>query len=191
MQRIALVSLVLFILCACAVARAAEPAADEPPNPFGLPGEWREILTQEPVRKELRLSTQQAVRLAPVLDDAKLAPEEARKRIGEALDAEQTARLKELSRQISGWFAVFEPDVFSALAVTSEQEAKLCEITRKRYAEMKDFLRRARFRSREAMQKYVAECRDETGQLLRAVLTAAQQKKLADLQSRSIASAPK
>jgi hypothetical protein len=46
---------------------------------------------------------------------------------------------------------------------------------------MKDFLTRARFRSREAMQKYIDGYRDDADKRLLDVLTAKQKKQLAEI----------
>ena len=171
---------------------AGEGLAAESSNPFGLPGEWATIVRREDVVKELGLSPKQIELLQPILDakaepDAEAFPdvatgnEESRKRIGDVLDREQLERLRRRSWQVSGGFALFEPAVAEQLALSSEQKAALADVAKQAYLEMKDFLSRARFASREAMEKFQTEACENAGRQLLERLDAGQRKKFDSL----------
>jgi Spy/CpxP family protein refolding chaperone len=162
----------------------APAAENEQNNPFGLPGEWSSILRQESVLKDLKLTAKQVESIQTILNDASLKQEQIRKQVGDTLSAEQVARLKQSSRQISGGFALFEPDVAIALGLTPQQQKKLSEISEKAYGDMKNFMSRARFRSKDAVDKYILGCRDRAGELLLAELTSEQRKKFDDLKGK-------
>ncbi len=170
---------------AMAVFLEAPAAENEQHNPFGLPGEWSSILRQETVLKDLKLTTKQAESIQTILNDASLTQEQIRKKVAGTLSAEQATRLKKISRKISGGFALFEPDVALALGLTPQQQKKLSEISEKAYGDMKNFMSRARFRSKDAVDKYIMSCRDQASELLLAELTSQQRKKFDDLKDPS------
>jgi hypothetical protein len=178
----------LLILLADGRPTIAAPKSTEPRgeqhNPFGLPGEWSSILRQEPVLKELQLTPKQAESIQTILKNPKLTTEESRKKIGEVVNADQARRLKQISWRTSGGFALFEPEVATALGISSEQEQKLSEISRKENGEMRSFMSRARFRSREAMNNFIADRRTHTSDLLLAVLSSGQRRKFEELKGK-------
>lgn len=83
-----------------------------------------------------------------------------------------------------GGRALFEPEVRERLKVTPDQVEQLKEaraVNEAEHAKMVDFMRRARFRSAEAMAAYVKKYADAADERLFAVLSEEQRKAFAEL----------
>lgn len=163
---------VFSLLIACP-ANAAAPA-----DPYGPRGQWTQIVRSMPARKPLKLTLMQIKEAA----NLKLAKDDNRDAIAKFLKPAQLATLKRLSWKARGGYALFDPELSKKLEITAEQQAQLKAAARVNVAEhrkMKNFLARARFRSRAAMQKYINGYRDAADKRLLDVLTAKQKKKLA------------
>jgi hypothetical protein len=133
-----------------------------------------------------------AVELADLLGQVRdgKAQAMASERLKKSLSEEQLARLEQIHWQRLGARAIHESKVRQGLDLTDEQQKKLQEVKALNDAEhrkMLDFLRRARFRSREAMEKYKQEYLDAaTGRLL-GILTVAQREKLKEMAGKPFA----
>ena len=131
-------------------AQAAAAAADLP----GGRGGMAMMLRMKPVQEELKLSADQTEAVTKIAEEAGAAmresfgnlrdasPEERRaagekmakqmaetdKKVAEVLKPEQSARLKELSVQMRGTFALMDPEVATALKLTDDQKKKLADM---------------------------------------------------------------
>ncbi len=170
-------AVLISLSCFATTARAAAPK-----DPFGPRGSWTTLLksvllNNKVVQKELRLTKEQQVfagRLKPAKDDNVA-------RIEKTLDAKQLIRLKQMSWQARGGYVLFEREVAEALRITDTQQDKLAaaaKVNAAEYQKMRDFLRRARFASREAMENFIAGYRNAADKRLLDVLTAGQHKLL-------------
>ena len=77
--------------------------------------------------------------------------------------------------------AIFEPKVSKALDLTTDQRDRLNdanEVNAAEYEKMLDFLVRARFGSKEAMEAYKKKFRTAASERLLAILTPSQRKRL-------------
>jgi hypothetical protein len=177
----AFLSSIPFGVCVGVVFSIANPAqADSPADPYGPRGLWTGVLKTKNARTALKLT------LAQIKSTANLKPakDDNRDAIARLLKPAQLATLKRLSWKARGGYALFDPELGKRLAITAEQQGRLkeaSEVNEVEHRKMKDFLRRARFRSREAMQKYINGYRDAADKRLLAVLTAKQKKSLAAL----------
>lgn len=98
----------------------------------------------------------------------------AEKIISEAFSKEHYMAVRKTFWQRLGARALFETQVREKLELSSDQKEKLAEakaINDKEHAEMVDFMRRARFRSAEAMAAYKKKYSDAADERLFAVLT--------------------
>jgi hypothetical protein len=183
----------ILVCSACAVAVNSVEAQDDR-IPGGVLGLVR-VLSDDAVKSELMLDKDQvvvAVELADLLGrvrDGK-AQAMASERLKKSLSEEQLERLEQIHWQRLGARAIHERKVRQGLGLTDEQQKKLQEVKALNDAEhrkMLDFLRRARFRSREAMEKYKQEYLDAaTGRLL-GILTVAQREKLKEMAGKPFA----
>lgn len=146
-------------------------------------------LSDEAVQKELELTEKQivvannAAELLSRIRDGK-AQQMALESVQEVLSESQLQRLKQIYWQRLGGAAILEQDVAKTLGLSADQQKKLAVVQEKNRAEhekMRDFMRRARFRSAAAMEAYKAKYRDAASERLLAVLTETQSKKLTDL----------
>lgn len=166
-----------FVCGAVVVLFLASSASAATPDPFGPRGQWTALLQQADVQKSLSLSPEQ-VRFAGEL---KPAADDNRDRIAKGLNAKQLKSLRRRSWREQGGYALFDPALAKQLKIADEQKKKLqaaAEVNKAEHLKMKDFLSRARFGSREAMEKYIAGYRDAADKRLTDVLTAAQKKTL-------------
>jgi hypothetical protein len=159
---------------------AGTATAAAPVDPYGPRGQWTPIVQSTAAQKPLKLTPmqiKQAANLKPDKDDN-------RKAIAKLLKPEQLETLKRLSWKARGGYALFDPELSKKLKITREQKSRLkeaSEVNEVEHRKMKDFLTRARFRSREAMQKYIDGYRDDADKRLLDVLTAKQKKQLAEI----------
>ncbi len=159
------------LLFAVATGQDAEP-------PRGVIGMVRQ-LNDKSVQRELKLTDKQmdeAKKIAELLAkirDGK-AQSQAKRQLTASLTAKQFNRLKQIHWQRLNGYALLEPEVSAALMITEEQKKELVGAQAMNVAEhnkMLDFLRRARFRSREALEQFKAKYRTAASQRLRSVLT--------------------
>jgi hypothetical protein len=141
-------------------------------------------LRDEKVQQELKLNEKQveyANKVAELLSrirDGK-ARDQAKKRLSASLTAGQLTRLKQIHWQHLGGYALLESEVSTAIGITKNQRKKLLAAEAENTSEHKkmvDFLRRARFRSREALEQFKAKYRSAANQRLRSILTREQLK---------------
>lgn len=183
MSKPRLIAVVALLLSSIAVAQASAAA---PKDPYGPRGGLTALLKKKAVQAELKLTEKQqafANALKPAKGDNLAA-------IKKSLEKSQQKRLHQLSWQARGGYVLFGKFVASKLSITEDQQEKLAaaaKVNVAEHAKMRDFLRRARFRSREAMQKYIAGYRDAADKRLLDVLTAAQKKSLKALLGKPLA----
>lgn len=156
----------------------------EAADTFGQRGDWGVLLAEGNARGELKLEEKQQQAVDDLL--ARHAGDEKSIRAGltKALSDEQIERLRQLGWQAAEGYALLDELVAKDLEFTDKQreaieEAKAANAAT--HAEMRDFLKRARFRSAEAMQAYIEEHRAVASGRLLAVLTEDQEAKLMEL----------
>lgn len=150
-------------------------ARSEVRNPFlEQPGQ-QVLLAAADVQTTLKLTPDQMTKLgATKALDAKL----------KVLTEEQRRRLRVIDAQREGGYVLTHDRVVDYLALTSEQSTQVDAVVAThaaKHKEMRDFMSRARFRSREAMEEYVAGFRDKADKALYGVLTPDQTEKLETL----------
>lgn len=167
---ISLVAVTAGLLCASA-------AADED-NFRGTIGLSR-LLGEDAVRKHLRLSDAQSELAMSVAEDLNKvrdgkAQSQAKGKIQRGLSETQWKRLKQIQWQLLGGEALFDQELSGFLDVTDAQKKLLSAARATNAAEHKkmlNFMSRARFRSRQAMEDYKAKFRDAGNKRLMDVLT--------------------
>lgn len=159
------------LLTSTAAGQDAEP-------PRGIIGMVRQ-LSDANVQLELKLTEKQITEAKQVAEllaqvrDGK-AQSQAERQVSASLTAEQFKRLTQIHWQSMDGYALVESEVSAALEITDQQKKKLFEAQTTNVAEHKemlDFMSRARFRSREAMEQFKAKYRTAANQRLRSVLT--------------------
>ena len=144
------------------------------------------VLGDSTVQSELSLDKNQErlakelVELLRRVRDGK-AQSIAKDKITKSLSDEQFERLEQVHWQRLGGRAILEPKVRDRLGIDEGQKKKLDDakaINTVQHAKMLDFLRRARFRSREAMEKYKQGYRDAADKRLLGVWTEKQRAQL-------------
>lgn len=153
-----------------------------------LPGSPLALLAHERVQKELKLTEKQATAVKGLAasvnkGDAKTA--DALATAKKTLDADQLTRLKEISYQVRGGAALADEDVARELKLTKKQITEASDVWTKEEKNLKDFLARARFRSREAMLEHVSKHRKKAGESMLAVLDDEQKKAFTKLQGKA------
>src|SRR5439155_14840089 len=148
-------------------AAPADEAAVQPGTPLAL-------LAHERVQKELKLTDKQkdAVKgLAASVKkgDAKLA--DAMATAKKTLEADQLARLKEISYQVRGGASLAEEEVATALKLTKKQVGEAADVWKDEEKKLKDFLAVARFRSADAMKEHVSGHRKKAAEKMLGVLS--------------------
>lgn len=171
----------LWIALVLAVPAASSAAVRDP---YGPRGAWTALVKRADVRKVLGLTPRQRKTLgalSPARDDNRQA-------ISRALKAGQLSKLKRRSWREQGGYALFDPELAKQLKITDEQQIRLeaaAAVNLAEYRKLKNFLTRARFRSKQAMEKYIAGYRNAADKRLLAVLTAAQTKMLRSIVGRA------
>lgn len=163
-----------FLIVAAAAVAPAQGAKD----PYGR-GRWTKLVKDKAVQKKLALTDGQLKSITG-LKSAK----DKQARLAEILKADQLKMLKRLRWKDLGGYALFDDEVADALAVTDAQKVKLeaaHKVNQADYKKMRNFMARARFRSRAAMLKFIAGYRDKADKRLLAILTKDQQAKLKKL----------
>ena len=164
------------LLSLAAAGQDAEP-------PRGIIGMVRQ-LSDKKVQQELELTekqideARQVAELLAQVHDGK-AQSQAERQVSASLTAEQFKRLKQIHWQSMDGYALLESEVSAALEITEQQRKKLIEAQTTNVAEHKkmlDFMSRARFRSREAIEQFKAKYRTAANQRLRSVLAPEQVK---------------
>jgi len=154
----------------------------------GTPGLIKQ-LSNDAVQKELDLTEKQiavaneAADLLSRIRDGK-AQHMAHESVTKALSESQLKRLKQIHWQRLGGSAILERGVAETLELSDEQRKKLAvaqELNRVENKKMLDFMSRARFRSREAMEEYKAKYRNAANERLLSVLTEKQEAKLTEM----------
>ena len=157
-------------------------------HPRGVLG-WARVLNQAAVQKELKLSAEQlkvvegASDLLDRIRDGK-AQSIAEKQLTQSLTAQQLTRLKQIHWQRLGGEVLYEREVSLALMITVEQKKQLAAARAINVAEHKkmlNFLARARFASKQALEAYKNKYRVAANKRLIAVLTPEQKKTLDQL----------
>ncbi|MFQ5732143.1 MAG: hypothetical protein ACE5KM_09320 [Planctomycetaceae bacterium] len=165
---------------AVAVSWAGNSADAAVPNdPYGR-GQWTKLVQDKAARKQLSLSDRQS----KALNALRPAKDDNRAKIGSVLKPEQVKTLKRISWKALGGYAVFDDEVSDALEITDAQKTKLeaaAKTNQAKHRKMKSILALARFRSRAAMEKFIAGYRDAADQRLLAVLTKTQRAQLKKL----------
>ena len=141
-------------------------------------------LSDKNVQRELDLTDKQmaeAKKVAELLAQVRdgKAQSQAERRLSASLTAKQFNRLKQIHWQRLDGYALLEREVSTSLKITEEQKRKLLDVRTVNTAEHKkmlDFISRARFRSREAIEQFKAKYRIAAIQRLRSVLTPKQVK---------------
>ena len=170
----------LAVLIAAATATVAlNPAQAAVKDPYGR-GNWTKLVKDKGVQKALGLTDSQAKSLSAL----PFAKDGNREKITKILEPKQLKTLKRLRWKAIGGYALFEEEVADALALTDSQQEKLAAVAKENVSDhkkMRNFMARARFRSREAMEKFIAGYRTKADQRLLAVLTKDQAAKLKKL----------
>jgi Spy/CpxP family protein refolding chaperone len=195
------------ILAAAIVAMASSPALAQEqqrqrqrPGGFGggFGGGTTFLLQQKSVQDELKLSEEQVKKIKELADKQResfrglrdLSQEERRtkmqeaakaneKAVAEILKPEQLKRVKQISLQQQGARALSNPEVATALNLTSEQKDKIKSIQEEARAARGQ--RGQRGRPDEETRKKLEEARKATNEKLMNVLTAEQKTKLKEL----------
>lgn len=152
-------------------ARAADVA-----NPFAELASWSRLLGDPSLQAKLKLTAERAEQLQQLLAGAPTA-EAGQKLVAAQLAEPQLRTLRKAAAQAEGGYALFDPQMAKYLSLTKEQQTQLEAVAKENEAlaaEMRDFMRRARFRSREAMEEYVQGYLDKASERLLACLTDAQ-----------------
>jgi Spy/CpxP family protein refolding chaperone len=159
------------------------------------------LLGQKPVQEDLKLTDDQVKKVDDQVEKQRevfaalrdLSPEErqkeaatqaeaTKKNLSEILKDGQLKRLKQISLQQRGGQALADPEVSSALNLTSEQKDRITAIQDGMQSEMRElFQAGAAGGDREALQKKGQELRTATDGKVLAVLTDAQQAKLKEM----------
>jgi hypothetical protein len=148
------------LLCATSLLAllAVGPAATAQPPGGGMFRNQAMLLMQESVRKELKLSDEQAKKVEEVGasmrekmmdifqnsegDDRRTKMQElmkeTEKTIGEILKADQTKRLKQIGYQLAGAQAFGDPELAKTLKITDEQKKDIQTINMETMAAMRE-----------------------------------------------------
>ena len=165
---------------AAALVVTCPASAADPADPYDPRGKWTAIVKSKSAQMTLKLTSaqiEQAANLKPAKDDNGIA-------IIILLQSAQLERLKSMSWKARGGYALFESELSKQLNITADQQERLkaaAAVNVVEHRKMNDFLTRARFRSKEAMQKYINGYRDDADKRLLDVLTAKQKKTLAGI----------
>lgn len=160
-------------------------AAAEVRNPFLEQPGPKVLLQSADVQQTLELSQQQR---------AQLAERQSVDEMLEVLSPSQRRQLQVLDAQREGGYALTHELIVNYLKLSDRQQkqvAEAVEANAAEHAKMRDFMSRARFRSKEAMDQYVAGFRDKADQRLTDVLTAEQKKNLQQVFAGEVAFAVK
>jgi predicted transcriptional regulator len=150
-------------------------------NPFVTPIGWEGLLQDVAVQKELMLSDDQAAKIKQVINRLSGKPDLTEQAIRKLIIGEQITRIEQLDWQREGGYALFDPKISKTLSISEKQQGQLAEVATVNAAEhkkMRDFMSRARFRSREAMAQYVDGFHKPANKRLLDVLSKDQQGKL-------------
>lgn len=159
------------------------------------------LLGQKPVQEDLKLTDDQVKKVDEQVEKQRevfaalrdLSPEErqkeaatqaeaSKKSLSEILKEDQLKRLKQISLQQRGGQALADPEVASALNLTTEQKDRITAIQDGVQSQMRElFQAGAAGGDREELQKKGQELRTATDQKVLAVLTDAQQAKLKEM----------
>jgi len=154
-------------------------------NPFTLaPQGWAGLLQDEAVQKEVNITAEQQAAIQKIVGGKLDKPEAVEAAIRKLLDEAQIARVEQLDWRREGGYAIFRFPVAQALELTEQQKQALraaYKVNESSHQEMRDFMARARFASREAMEDYVAGFRDKANARLLVVLTDEQAAKLKEM----------
>jgi Spy/CpxP family protein refolding chaperone len=196
-----------FVLAALAAVAICSPAMAQRGGGRGFGGgrmaggNLLGLLGQKPVQEDLKLSDDQVKKVDEQVEKQRevfaalrdLSPEErqkeaasqaeaTKKNLAEILKDDQLKRLKQISLQQRGGQALADPEVSSALNLTSEQKDRIAAIQEGVQSEMRElFQAGAAGGDREALQKKGQELRAATDQKILAVLTDTQQAKLKEM----------
>jgi hypothetical protein len=171
------VKLLYSTVCLSLLITFQQASADDSSLPSGAAG-FVQVLGDEAAQTVLKLNDEQkaavqrAAELLKQVRDGK-AQFMAVEMIRESLTADQFKAAMQLFWKRLGTKALFEPQVRKRLEITAEQSDKLSEaqaVNEKEHLEMVDFMRRARFRSAEAMAEYKKKYSDAADERLVAVL---------------------
>lgn len=190
--------LVFTLLIALAACAADGASGQEPGRFFGGGGGEALLLTQASVQKELKLNDDQTKRVTELVEKQRegfqglrdLSREERREKmeaqrkasqtaVAEILNAEQQSRLKQISLQQRGAWAIEDPEVASVLGLSAEQKDKIAEIREDVFDELRDLREQG---GGEGAREKFAELRKSGGERVEAVLSTDQQKKWKELQ---------
>jgi hypothetical protein len=161
------------------------------PNPFVTPSGWAGLLQERAVQQELKLSDDQVAEFKKLIGKLSGNPGEVESEIRKQVMGEQLARIEQLNWQREGGYALFDVKVAKALSLTEEQQERLtvaAGLNAIEHKKMRDFMARARFRSREAMEQYVDRYRKPANERLLGVLTKDQRSKLTTMLGKPLSS---
>lgn len=202
MKRLTLIVAALAVIAICSPALAQRGGG----RGFGgggrmAGGNLLGLLGQKPVQEDLKLTDDQVKKVDEQVEKQRevfaalrdLSPKErqkeaatqaeaSKKSLSEILKEDQLKRLKQISLQQRGGQALADPEVASALNLTTEQKDRITAIQDGVQSQMRElFQAGAAGGDREELQKKGQELRTATDQKILAVLTDAQQAKLKEL----------
>jgi hypothetical protein len=165
------------VLTLAGLLTAGVLSAQEPKGP-GTP---LALLAHEKVRKELKLSGEQADQLKTLKADSG----DVREKLGKILEPGQLKRLGQISLQVRGGEALTDRAVANELKLTKKQRADIAEAKSDADRTLPMFLQVARFRNAEARRKYIRNHYKQAGDKMLAVLTSEQKKQFTKMQGKA------
>lgn len=152
------------------------------------PGTPLALLAHAKVRKDLKLSGDQADRLNTVTAELgeKASAADVREKLGKVLEPGQLKRLGQISLQVRGGEALTDGEVARELKLTKKQRADIAEAKADADRTLPMFLQVARFRNAEAKRKYIRNHFKQAGEKMLAVLTPQQKKQFTKMQGKAL-----
>ncbi len=136
------------------------------------PGSPLALLSKPKVQEELKLSAEQIAAVkqlyeAASRDDKPISLENLKKQ----MKPEQLTRLRQLVVQVRGGAALADPEVVKELQLSLTQQRKIAEVWKNHEEDLRQILQVTRFRSPEAMRKFILEHRRGAGKEMLKFLT--------------------
>ena len=155
-------------------------------------GQLVDLAAHPEVRREIKVTSDQEPRLNEVvsqLKTKKVRHLEARAEIAKVLKPDQVQRLDQVRLQVLDGLALDDPEVVKTLGLDAERMHRLDEARKVNAVEedkMADVMKRARFRSAEDRNAFIAKYHKAAGERLAAVLSDEQKAKFREMKGRAI-----